>query len=167
MRYAALAQMRVDHSLGWSNGLHGLKTGDIAFNAAAGMSVWEYYAQHPEVGQVFSQSMTNLGTPISQAVVATYDFSEFNTIVDVGGAQGSLISTIVQSYPHLKGILFDVPEVIANVSVDDNIQKRAVSCGTIQKSTSSSRRKPLWVRWDSRMILAARSHPCSLKKTDG
>jgi O-methyltransferase domain/Dimerisation domain len=122
MRYAALAQMEADHSLGWSNGLHGLKTGDIAFNAAAGMSVWEYYAQHPEVGQVFSQSMTNLRTPISQAVVATYDFSEFNTIVDVGGAQGSLISAIVQSYPHLNGILFDVPEIIANVSVDDNIQ---------------------------------------------
>jgi O-methyltransferase domain/Dimerisation domain len=122
MRYAALAQMGVDHSLGWSNGLHSLRTGEIAFDAAAGMSVWEYYAQHPEVGQVFSQSMTNLGTPTSEAVVATYDFSEFNTIVDVGGAQGSLISAIVQSYPHLKGILFDVPEVIANVSVDGNIQ---------------------------------------------
>jgi hypothetical protein len=53
MRYAALAQMGVDHSLGWSNGLHSLRTGEIAFDAA-GMSVWEYYAQHPEAGQVFS-----------------------------------------------------------------------------------------------------------------
>ena len=122
MRYAALAQLGDDHSLGWSNGLHSLKTGEVAFNAAAGMPVWEYYAQHPEAGQVFSQSMTNMGNPISQAVAATYDFSQFKTIVDVGGAQGSLISAIVQSYPHLKGILFDLPEIIANVSVDDNIQ---------------------------------------------
>lgn len=122
MRYVAMAQMGDDHSLGWSNGLHSLRTGETAFDAATGMSVWDYYAQHPEAGQVFSQSMTGMLTPVSQAVAATYDFSEFKTIVDVGGAQGSLISAIVRSYPHLKGILFDLPEVIATVSVDDNIQ---------------------------------------------
>lgn len=122
MRYSALAQMGYDHSLGWSHGLHSLKTGEIAFDAAAGLSVWDYYAQHPEEGQMFSQSMTNLGRESAQAVAASYDFSEFSTIVDVGGAQGSLISAIMQSYPHLKGILFDLPEVIANVSVDDKIQ---------------------------------------------
>ncbi len=122
MRYVAMAQMGYDHSLGWSNGLHSLRTGETAFNAAAGMSVWDYYAQHPEAGQVFSQSMTSVGTPVTQAIVETYDFSEFNTIVDIGGAQGSLISAIVQSHPHLKGILFDLPEIIATVSVDENIQ---------------------------------------------
>ncbi|AGY59660.1 methyltransferase [Gloeobacter kilaueensis] len=66
--------------------------------------------------------MTNVGKESAQAVAASYDFSQFNTIVDVGGAQGSLISAIVQSYPHLKGILFDLPEVIVNVSVDSAIQ---------------------------------------------
>lgn len=122
MRYFALAQMGYDHSLGWSHGLHSLKTGENAFESVAGMSVWDYYAKNPEDGAVFSQAMSNVGSAIAQAVVASYDFSEFKTIVDVGGAQGSLISTILKSYPHLKGILFDLPEVIANVSVDDNIQ---------------------------------------------
>lgn len=122
MRYAALAQMGVEHSLGWSNGLHSLRTGEIAFDAAAGMSVWDYYAQHPEEGQAFSQSMTSMGTSIAQAVAETYDFSEFNTIVDIGGAQGSLISAIVRSHPHLNGILFDLPEIIATANVDANIQ---------------------------------------------
>jgi hypothetical protein len=127
MRYAVMTQMGEDHSLGWSNGLHSLKTGATAFDAAAGMPVWEYYAQHPEAGQIFSQSMTAMLTPVSQAVAATYDFSQFNTIVDVGGAQGSSISAIVQSHPHLKGILFDLPEVIADVSVDGQIQPVAGS----------------------------------------
>lgn len=122
MRYVAMAQMGDDHSLGWSNGLHSLKTGETAFDAATGMSAWDYYARHPEAGQVFSQSMTSLFTSVSQAVAATYDFSQFKTIVDVGGAQGSLISAILRSYPHLKGILFDLPEIIATVSVDNNIQ---------------------------------------------
>ncbi|AGY57678.1 methyltransferase [Gloeobacter kilaueensis] len=122
MRYLVLAQMGDDHSLAWINGLHSLKTGEIAFDAAAGMSAWEYYAQHPEAGQIFSQAMTNIGTPVAQAVAASYDFSQFNTIVDVGGSQGSLISEIVRSHPHLKGILFDLPEVIETVNVDEKIQ---------------------------------------------
>ena len=33
-----------------------------------------------------------------------------------------MISTILRSYPHLKGILFELPEIIATVSVDENIQ---------------------------------------------
>jgi O-methyltransferase domain/Dimerisation domain len=122
MRYAALAQMGEEHSLGWGNGLHSLKTGEIAFDTAAGMPVWDYYDRHPEAGQIFSRSMTDLGNQASQAVATTYDFSKFNTIVDVGGAHGNLISEIVRSYPHLTGILFDLSEVIANVSLDDNIQ---------------------------------------------
>ncbi|MBW4528962.1 MAG: methyltransferase [Phormidium tanganyikae FI6-MK23] len=122
MRYAVMAQMGYDHSLGWSNGLHSLKTGEIAFDAAAGMNIWQHFAQHPEDGQIFSQSMSSLGTAIAQAVAASYDFSQFNTIVDIGGAQGSLVSTILQANPHLQGILFDLPEIIANVSVDKSIQ---------------------------------------------
>lgn len=122
MRYAVMAQMGYDHSLGWSHGLHSLKTGEIAFDHAAGMNIWQHFAQHPEDGQIFSQSMSSMGTVIAQAVAASYDFSQFNTIIDVGGAQGSLVSTILQANPHLKGILFDLPEIIANVSVDKSIQ---------------------------------------------
>jgi hypothetical protein len=118
MRYFALSEMGYDHSLGWSHGLHSLKTGEIAFDAAAGMSMWEYYAQHPEDGIAFSQSMSNIGTTCAQAVVASYDFSRFNTIVDVGGAQGSLLSTILRAHSTLNGILFDLPEVIANVRLE-------------------------------------------------
>lgn len=125
MRYAVMAQMGYDHSLGWSNGLHSLKTGEIAFDQAAGMNIWQHFAQHPEDGHIFSQSMSSMGIAIAQAVTASYDFSQFDTIVDVGGAQGSLISTILQANPHLKGILFDLPEVIGNIEGDRNLQRIA------------------------------------------
>jgi O-methyltransferase domain len=87
--------------------------------------------------------MTNLGTPIAQAVAATYDFSEFKTIVDIGGAQGSLISAIVRSHPHLKGSLLDLPEIIATVNVDANIQPIA---GNFFESVPSGRDAYL-MRW--------------------
>lgn len=119
MRYGAIAQMGYEYSLGWLNGLSSLKTGEPAFDAATGMSVWEYYAQHPEAKSALSQAMSDWGATIAQAIVASYDFSQFKTLVDVGGAQGSLLTAIFQAHPTLKGILFDLPEVIANVRLDD------------------------------------------------
>jgi hypothetical protein len=63
-----------------------------------------------------------IGTESALAVAASYDFSGMNTIVDVGGGHGSVISTIVRSHPHLNGILFDLPDIIAIVDVDETIQ---------------------------------------------
>jgi hypothetical protein len=41
-----------------------------------------------------------------------YDFSQFNTVIDIGGGQGLLLSTILQKNPHIHGILFDLPIAI-------------------------------------------------------
>ncbi|MGL4621805.1 MAG: methyltransferase [Chroococcidiopsis sp.] len=119
MRYAAIAQMGYDPSLGWIDGLSSLKTGEPAFDAATGMSIWEHYAQHPETGIAVSRTMSNLGATVASAITTSYDFSVFRTLVDVGGAQGSLLTAILQAHSTLKGILFDLPEVIANVCLGD------------------------------------------------
>jgi len=33
-------------------------------------------------------------------------------MVDVGGGQGTLISTILKAHPNVRGILFDLPRVV-------------------------------------------------------
>jgi ribosomal protein RSM22 (predicted rRNA methylase) len=48
-----------------------------------------------------------------EAVVASYDFSSIQTLVDVGGGHGSLLVAILQVNPPLKGILYDQSTVIA------------------------------------------------------
>jgi hypothetical protein len=45
--------------------------------------------------------------------VSAYDFSRFSTIVDVGGGQGGFLVAIIEHHPHIRGILFDLPEVVA------------------------------------------------------
>ncbi|HEY9514130.1 MAG TPA: methyltransferase, partial [Gemmatimonadaceae bacterium] len=47
------------------------------------------------------------------ALVERYDFSGARTVVDVGGGHGILIAGILQANPHLQGILFDQPSVVA------------------------------------------------------
>jgi hypothetical protein len=46
------------------------------------------------------------------AVAAAYDFSGLKTLVDVGGATGNLLTTILGRYPKSRGILYDLPHVV-------------------------------------------------------
>src|SRR6185369_5383434 len=45
------------------------------------------------------------------AVLDAYDFSQTRTLVDIGGGHGSVVAGILQKYPAMKGILFDLPHV--------------------------------------------------------
>ncbi|MFZ0661838.1 MAG: methyltransferase [Acidobacteriaceae bacterium] len=46
------------------------------------------------------------------AVAAAYDFSGFQTIADVGGSTGNMLTTILGGHAGPKGILFDMPHVV-------------------------------------------------------
>ena len=41
-----------------------------------------------------------------------YDFSGIDTLADVGGGNGSLLAAVLQRYPRLKGILYDLGHVV-------------------------------------------------------
>src|SRR5215510_4959680 len=54
-------------------------------------------------------------TPLGEApaaIASAYDFSAFKTIVDVGGATGNLLTTILGRYPKSNGMLYDLPHVV-------------------------------------------------------
>jgi hypothetical protein len=50
------------------------------------------------------------------AIIDAYDFTGIHLIVDVGGGHGATLQAILDRYPTTKGLLFDVPAVIATVS---------------------------------------------------
>src|SRR5262245_31984448 len=41
-----------------------------------------------------------------------YDFAGCRTVVDVGGGRGGLLAILLQAFPSLQGILFDLPVVV-------------------------------------------------------
>ena len=57
--------------------------------------------------------MTSISTNESVSIAKAYDFSSFNTIVDVGGGRGGLLTAILSANSHLQDVLFDVPTVVA------------------------------------------------------
>ncbi len=92
--------------------LHSVRTGQPAFDHLHGMGVFEYLPQHPQAAQIFDRAMTNLTRRLAQPVVAAYDFSSLNTVVDVGGGQGILLAAVLRANPRLKGVLYDRPDVL-------------------------------------------------------
>ena len=77
------------------------------------MNYFDYLAQHPEADQVFNQAMSGYTTQLVGAVLDTYDFSAFKTIVDIGGSYGTLLTAVLRTNQTARGILFDQPHVVA------------------------------------------------------
>lgn len=111
----ALAIMYAEEQFhAWGNVLESVQTGEAAFNRLYGMDYFAYLAQHPESNQVFNEAMVGWTSQLVGAVVDTYDFSPFGTVVDVGGGYGALLAAILQKNPTQRGILFDQPHVIVD-----------------------------------------------------
>ena len=99
---------------GWDHLVYSVQTGKPGFEKAHGIGLFDYLAQHPEEASLFSEMMAGNHSQEPAAVAAAYDFSTFRTIVDVGGANGNMLATILAKYPLPRGILFDRPHVVTD-----------------------------------------------------
>ncbi len=97
----------------WGHLLHSVRTGEPAFPELHETNLWEYLTAHPEESAIFDAAMTGLSAGVVEAVVQSYDFSEIDVLVDVGGGEGRILTAILATNPVLRGILFDQPHVVA------------------------------------------------------
>jgi hypothetical protein len=112
LRAFAMTELGEEHYPAWGELLHSVKTGGIAFDQAFGMDVWKYFGQHPDNAKIFNDAMSGMTAQANEALHAAYDFAGINTLVDIGGGHGSLISSILRRNPAVRGILFDSPQVV-------------------------------------------------------
>jgi hypothetical protein len=96
----------------WGELLYSIRTGQSAFEYLYGMPLFDYLSCHAELGQVFDEAMTGIHGRETAAMLDVYDFSTFHRLVDVGGGNGSLLTEVLRKHPQLRGVLFDLPEVI-------------------------------------------------------
>src|SRR4029453_5652513 len=83
------------------------------FRRLYGERFFEWAKTHPEDGAVFNAAMTSGSAQRLPAILAAYDFAQFERIVDVGGGQGALLAGILSASPKARGVLFDLPNVAA------------------------------------------------------
>lgn len=96
----------------WEHLEHSIKTGVPAFEYEYEVSLFQYLAANPVLGEAFDEGMRSRGMADDNAIVAAYDFSKVESIVDLGGGTGRLLSTVLKSAPRANGILFDLAHVI-------------------------------------------------------
>lgn len=92
--------------------LHTVRTGETAFDHMFGVGLFEYLAANPEAGAAFNARMASLPSK-GEELLSQFDFASIQTVVDVGGGRGAVLATLLRAQPHLKGILFDLPEVMS------------------------------------------------------
>jgi hypothetical protein len=125
---------RRSHWHAWGELQYSVRTGENAFRHAHGVGAWEYRAQHPEEAAVFDRAMTDLTRRSQRLIMDAYDFARFATVVDVGGGRGALLAALLAAHPHMRGVLFDLPHVIASIdgiSADPGVAAR---CRTVAGS---------------------------------
>ncbi len=80
---------------------YAVRTGLPAVTEVHPDGFWAYLTHHPEEGRVFNA-----------AIVATYDFSKYGSVSDIGGGRGHLLHAVLDAVPTARGVLFDLPHVI-------------------------------------------------------
>lgn len=114
LRDFVIAECAPGHWLPWGRLYDAVKTGRSLASDILGMNVWEYYAKNHDEALSFARGMGNLSAMVSQDVARVYDASAFKSIVDVGGSQGVLLRGLLAHNPNARGVIFDLPEVIAD-----------------------------------------------------
>jgi hypothetical protein len=117
-RSTALFLMSQEGQRAWSALGYSVATGAPAFDHVFGMPVFDFYAAHPDAerSREHDGAMAALTNLVTEAVLRAYDFSALGTLVDVGGGNGAFLAAILRANPALRGVLFDLPHVVAGAS---------------------------------------------------
>jgi hypothetical protein len=96
----------------WEEALFSVRTGKRAADRVFGTSVWEYFEQTPEASTTFNGAMRQ-GAHARAAALGRYEWGGTETVVDVGGGNGTLLVDLLQAQPGLLGIVVDRAQVVA------------------------------------------------------
>ncbi len=84
------------------------------FRKAHGESLFQYASHNPGFDKLFNAGMAHQSRLYMQAVLRAYHgFQDGKCLVDVGGGTGSSLALIAAKYPHIRGINYDLPHVVA------------------------------------------------------
>ena len=85
------------------------RSGEASFPRAFGTDFWTWLAEHPAERASFDRAMEE-GKADRAGRLAALEWRGDETVVDVGGGNGSLLVELLDRRPGLRGIAFDLPE---------------------------------------------------------
>jgi hypothetical protein len=98
----------------WGELAGSIRTGQTGWTLAHGLPWLDYYRHHPDQWAAFNAHMGQHTRNAARGIIDAYDFSRFHTIADIGGGDGTLTAEILRAHPGLKGVVFDLPQVVSS-----------------------------------------------------
>jgi hypothetical protein len=96
-----------------------VETGGPTFPLVFGADFETWMREHPDQLAVFNRSMA-AGASARIGRVADLDWKD-ETVVDVGGGTGGMLFELVRRHPGLRGVLFDLREVVEGVDAPGRV----------------------------------------------
>jgi hypothetical protein len=115
----------------WSEMSYSIKTGKPAVEHVYGKPCFDAIFGDPEIAYDFNTAMTCFSRQIAPALLEAYDFSGIGTLMDVAGGHGAILCEVLSRYPGMKGILFDMPNVIEEANCHICSLKMDHRCETV------------------------------------
>jgi hypothetical protein len=96
-----------------------VRTGGDGVTRAYGKHAFDFLAERPDQAETFHRAMSSFSAIDSEAILGAYDFSGIRRLADVGGGHGTLLAAILQRYPQMGGVLYDLPEVVEGANLTE------------------------------------------------
>jgi O-methyltransferase domain len=92
-----------------------VRTGAATFEGSFGTGFWSWLGERPDERALFDRAMSG-GKHRSAERLVELEWRDGETVVDVGGGNGSLLVELLRRRPGLRGIVFDLPETVRDES---------------------------------------------------
>lgn len=112
----------------WGGLIDSIRSGKTRTELAGGSDSFQAMARDPEAVDIFNAAMISLTRLVARDVLAGYDFTGTDRIMDVGGGNGELLVAILKAYPAIKGVVLDLAQCEAGaraLSAEAGVAPRA------------------------------------------
>ncbi len=99
----------------WDRLIDQLRTGEVAFELAHQRSFFDWLAGSPPIAELFDATMRDGSRDLDQGAVDTIVLGPGETVVDIGGGDGSFLAALLKANPEAFGVLFELPREKAEV----------------------------------------------------
>ncbi len=108
--------------------MHSVKTGRRSSELFMEGEVFDFMGASEQRNELYNKAMTNTSRMQIAAIFSAFDFSRYSHVVDIGSGRGFFLTALLEKNPHMKGTLFDLPQVLedkktlsVNSTMDDRL----------------------------------------------
>jgi hypothetical protein len=128
----------------WGSLTEALRTGQPQNEIKTGGNLFEAIYSDPEKLRGFLRAMTGVSTGAARALASAFPWERYRTVIDVGAAEGCVPVQLALAHEHLRGGVFELPEVGPFVEELWRPPGSATACASTPAiSSSTSCRAPM------------------------